>query len=483
MTLVNRVSAFFLVALALALACYSVAFYLLVRNYLNRQFDADLQSALQLLSASVEVEPDDVEWQPDEHGIDLNQRILNELIWIVADERNQTVDHSPLFERSNPRYTPLLTYTRGSHPEPQLPLELGEWRVLHGSLSAPAPDPESERESHEYATLRITVARSRESLDAVLNRLALLVTVLPAVVWIAAAGIGRWFVRRALQPVREMADTARSMMQADFNLRLPVSKSNDELAGLAASFNQLLDQLQVAFDRQRRFTGDAAHQLRTPLAVLQGQLDVALRRPRPTEEYQQTLKLLTDQTTELRQVVESLLFLARASDESVPPSCEALALDQWLTEYSSHWADHPRASDLTTKSNASATVSASVPLLTQLLDNLVGNAFKYSQPGTPVEIELQKNGNSASISVSDRGMGIAPEDQHVIFEPFYRSEAARRAGITGTGLGLSVAARIAAALGGQLSCASRLGHGCTFILTLPARPKHEEDFKSASPRA
>jgi two-component system sensor histidine kinase SenX3 len=96
---------------------------------------------------------------------------------------------------------------------------------------------------------------------------------------------------------------------------------------------------------------------------------------------------------------------------------------------------------------------------------------------------LHKNGNSASISVSDRGIGIAPEDEHGIFEPFFRSEAARRAGIAGTGLGLSVAARIAAALGGQLSCVSRLGHGSTFTLTFPARPKHEEDFKTASSRA
>jgi heavy metal sensor kinase len=483
MTLVNRVSVFFLVALALALICYSAAFYFLVRNYLNRQFDDDLHSALQILSASVEVEPDDAKWHPAEHGIDLNQHILNEVVWVVADERGQAVDRSPNATRADPQYQPLLSFARTIHPEAYVPVELGDWRVMQTSLSAPSPKPESQREAHEYATLLITVGRSRTTLDSVLHRLALLVTVLPAVVWIAAALIGRWLVGHALQPVREMAESARSMTRADFDLRLPVSKSNDELADLATTFNQLLDQLQDAFDRQRRFTGDAAHQLRTPLAVLQGQLDVALRRPRQTEEYQRTLNVLSDQTTELRLVVESLLFLARSGDDGVPPESESIALEQWLGKYAAHWANHPRARDLTTTLNASALVSASPPLLTQLLDNLVGNAFKYSQPGTPVEIVVTKDGDSASISVTDRGIGIAPDDQRAIFEPFFRSDEARRAGIAGTGLGLSVAARIANALGGELCCTSRPGEGSTFTLTLPTTSQHKEDFKSASSRA
>jgi heavy metal sensor kinase len=482
MTLANRVSAFFLVALALALVCYSAAFYFLVRNYLNRQFDDDLHSALQILSASVEVEPDDAKWHPAEHGIDLDQHILNEVIWVVTDERGQAVDRSPRASRTDPLFAPLLTFARDPHPEAYVPVELEDWRAMQTTLSAPAPKPESEREAHEYASLHITVARSRTNLDAVLNRLALLVTILPAVVCLAAAGIGRWFVRHALQPVREMADRARSMHTADFELRLPIGKSNDELAELAKTFNQLLDQLQSAFDRQRRFTGDAAHQLRTPLAVLQGQLDVALRRPRQTEEYQQTLGVLSDQTAELRQVVESLLFLARASDDGLPPNCEPVALDKWIHEFARHWASQPRGKDLAITCDSSTNLTASVPLLSQLLDNLVGNAFKYSQPGTPIEIAVQKNGNRVSISVKDRGIGISPEDQRAIFEPFFRSDEARRAGIAGTGLGLSVAARIAAALGGDLTCTSQIGQGTTFTLTLPAILKHEEHFKSASSR-
>jgi heavy metal sensor kinase len=468
MTLANRVSAFFLVALALALVCYSAAFYFLVRNYLNRQFDDDLHSALQILSASVEVEPDDAKWHPAEHGIDLNQHILNEVIWVVTDERGQAVDRSPRAVRTDSQFAPLLSFARELHPEAYVPVELGEWRAMQTALSAPAPKPASEREAHEYASLRITVGRSRTNLDSVLNRLAVLVTVLPAVVWVAAALIGRWFVRHALQPVREMADRARSMHQADFELRLPVGTSNDELSELAATFNQLLDQLQIAFDRQRRFTGDAAHQLRTPLAVLQGQLDVALRRPRPTEEYQQTFNVLSDQTAELRQVVESLLFLARSEADAMIDKAEPVDLDAWLMHYAHRWKDHPRKCDLQIEATSRSCVSAPTPLLYQLLDNLIINAFKYSRPGTSVRVSATRENDRVRLVVADAGVGIPPDERQAIFEPFYRSPEARQSGVAGTGLGLSVAARIAGALGGDIKCDSAPGQGSTFTLSLPA---------------
>jgi heavy metal sensor kinase len=467
MTLANRVSAFFLVALAIALACYSAAFYVLAHNYLNRQFDEDLQSALQILSSSVEVEPDDAKWDPAEHGIDLHQRILNEVIWVVADELGQTIDRSPAASRNNATLTPVFDYSRQLHPDARTPTELGDWRVMQTELAAPKPKPLSAREPHEYASLLITVARPRNELDTTLGRLATLVIVLPAAVWLAAAVLGRWFVNTALRPVREMADRARSMTRADFNLRLPVSKSNDELSELASTFNHLLDQLQTAFNQQHRFTGDAAHQLRTPLAVLQGQLDVALRRPRANEEYQQTLGTLSDQTAELRQIVESLLYLARTEANSEPPDREPISVDDWLASYTSHWREHPRMHDIAVNARTASTILVSPHLLTQLIDNLVSNAVKYSDPGSPITIGANKVGNDIEISVTDRGVGISPGELATIFDPFYRSESARHAGIAGTGLGLSVAARIATALGGRLSCASRLGAGSTFTLTIP----------------
>jgi heavy metal sensor kinase len=467
MKLVTRVSAFFLAALAVALIGYSAVIYYLISNYLYRQFDADLHGALDLLAASVEVEQDDAKWQPGEHGIDLSQPMFNEVSWIVANETGQMVDRSPHIDRKNPQFQAILEYSRQQHSPTTTAKEIGDWRILQRELSAPDPKPVTLREPHEFTSVRITVGRSLDELKPSLNRLAWVVSTLPLALWLIAAAAGRWFVGKALEPVRAMAARARSTTQADFSLRLPVDETGDELAELGASFNHLLDRLQSAFKRQQRFTGDAAHQLRTPLAVLLGQIGVARRRPRSTEEYQQTLALLEKQTIELNQIVESLLFLARSEEDAVPPNLERVALDDWLADYLERWQSHPRWTDMTANFNSDVAVKITPVLFTQALDNLLNNAFAYSKAGTPVELVADRMGSHAVVSVQDQGMGISAADQATIFEPFIRAAEARQLGISGTGLGLAIVAQIARALGGEARCESKPGEGSTFSLHLP----------------
>jgi signal transduction histidine kinase len=483
MTLVNRVSAFFLVALATALISYSAGFYFLMRKYLYEEFDGELRSALHILSASVEIERDDAKWHPAEHGIDLKQRTLSDVIWIVCDERNQVIDRSPSIQRTDPAFQSLLDYARQADSGADHPGTLGPWRVLQKEMAAPQPKPIAEREPNEYASVRVTVARSQAELVLAMRRVAVLVCILPAAVWLIAAAVGRWFVRHALRPVRGMAASARSMTHADFGLRLPIGSSQDELADLGEAFNQLLEQLQAAFDQQRRFTGDAAHQLRNPLAVLQGQLDVARRRRRTTEEYERTLDVLIAQTAELRQIVESLLYLARSEGDASVPQRELIALDEWLPQYLSRFNDHPRRNDLIFEGGHATCISASVPLLSQLLDNLLSNAFKYSAVGTPIELQITRDQGHVTLAVKDHGIGISAKDRASIFEPFYRSDDARRAGYPGIGLGLSVAAQIAAVLNAEVKCDSIPGKGSTFFVVFHAAPANDarvEQFAAAS---
>lgn len=467
MRLVSRVSAFFLAALAAALVGYSAATYYLISSYLYRQFDADLHGALDLLAASVEVEPDDAKWHPAEHGINLAQPVLEQSLWIVCDETGQVIDHSPRLVRRDPQFRELFEFASLSQSGAG-PVELGDLRVVHRTLAAPTPKPLSLREPHEFMSVRITVGRSLSELGSTLSRLALLLTAVPAGVWLISAVGGRWFVRKALSPVRAMAERAQSTTQADFQLRLPVNASGDELAELGDAFNRLLDQLQEAFDRQRRFTSDAAHQLRTPLTVLLGQIDVARRRTRTSDEYQRTLDLLADEASQLAQTVESLLFMARAEQGALPPDMDRVAIDEWLRDYVQRWSTHPRAKDLTTRFDANREVVASRTLLAQALDNLLTNAFNYSEPGTPVTFTSAERDGEVFVSVKDRGMGITAADRDVIFEPFFRSPEARGAGVAGTGLGLPLSARIIRLFQGRLTCQSSAGEGSEFCVILPA---------------
>lgn len=474
MTLVNRVSAFFLAALAATLVVYSAVFYFVLRERLENEFDHELRGVLNPLVAAIEAETDSVKWQPTEHTIATGSSLQDDdkVCWVVSDGQQRIIaasaDRGP-FDPHSAASKEWFDYAIASRPEEAKFIESNGWRVLQRRI-VPLPASEGqtsddefqERQPDEFDALVVTAARSTRNLQANLRQLAELTILLPAGAWLLAATLGRWFVRRAITPVAAMAAKARAMTGDAIADRLPASATRDELADLGDAFNALLDRRHRAFEEQRRFTGDAAHQLRTPLTVLGGQIDVALRRSRDADEYRRTLGVLHDEVGEMRKIVDSLLFIARADGDAPLPDREPLALERWLPKYLERWDNHPRRADMSLELGSPATVSASAPLLAQLLDNLIGNACKYSTPGSPITIAADGGDGAATIAVTDRGPGIAPADQAAVFEPFVRTAEARQRGVAGTGLGLSIAARIASALGGRITLASAPGSGSTF---------------------
>jgi heavy metal sensor kinase len=467
--LINRVSVFFLAGLAVVLVVFSGVFYAFVRAHLVHQFEQELRGTFNSLVAAAEIEPTDVSWQPLEHTIALGATDgPGEVQWVVVG------DGSRIVEKSRGASPKLMERAKriASQPPGEDSGEIvmdDDWHLLHQRLVAPTPD-HTVRDLDEFDEIAIVVARSNSPLNADLRRLLLLVCALPVATWLAAAAVGHYYCRRALQPVFDMSQQARSMSGDNLHSRLLVTGTGDELADLASSFNTVLDRQHRAFEQQRRFTGDAAHELRTPLTVLLGQIDVALRRTRSPQEYAATLGVLRDQTTQLQTIVESLLFLARAEEDAVLPDAETISLAQWLPDYMRRWKEHPRCGDVSLRlgDDGETQVKASPVLLARLLDNLIENALKYSPPGSRVEISTSHNDSAVLLEVQDQGRGIAPQDLPSIFQPFFRCRASRESGIAGTGLGLAIAARIASAFGGQLKCASEVGRGSHFTLQLPA---------------
>lgn len=469
MKLVNRVSIFFLAALAVVLVIYSGAFFAFVRAQLVQQFERELYGALNSLVAAVEVEPEEVKWQPLEHTIALGAaQGPEEVQWTVVGDGSRVVETSRnVTSEMVAQAIGIASDVSPSAPNGQT-ITYGDWHMLSLRLVAPAPD-NSDREPDEFDEIVVVVAQSFAPLSANLRRLLILACVLPVGTWLAAAAAGHWFCRRALQPVLDMSEQARSMTSANSQSRLPVFETGDELAELAVAFNTLLDHQHRAFEQQRRFTGNAAHELRTPLTVLLGQIDVALRRTRSSEEYAATLRLLRDQTAQLQTIVESLLFLARAAEDAILPDSETLTLATWLPEYLNRWTEHPRRNDISLQIGdiGACQIKASSALLARLMDNLIDNAFKYSAPGSRVDVSTANDDVDIIVVVQDQGRGIAAEDLAEIFNPFFRSRSSRDAGIAGTGLGLSIAARIANAFRGRLDCTSEIDRGSRFTLRLP----------------
>jgi signal transduction histidine kinase len=485
MGLAARLSAFFLVALAVVLVGFSLALFVLARVYLYRQVDERLSAALDTLAAAAEVEPEGVEWEPHEHHLTLGQGDGADAVgWVVQDDRGNLVDHSNNLTSGELATSPLSIPLAGPQ-EIRLVYHEGQpWRVKQRQLRAGLPDgrtasmpagpdhddPPGAPEPRRFPSLLLTGGVSLAPVQATLRTLAVVLTGLSLFLWLAAALLGRRLCKRALVPVVRMAAAARAMSAADLNQRLPSPQTGDELEDLGSAFNNLVGRLQEAFERQRRFTGDASHQLRTPLAALLGQVEVALRRDRPPDDYRHVLARVYAQAEHLHRIVEMLLFLARADADSRLPDLEAMDLAGWLPGYLGTGPRRERVADFRVEAPPGQPlwVRAQGPLLGQFLDNLLDNACKYSRPGTPVLLRLGHEAGSVTLTVEDRGLGIDPEDLPHVFEPFYRSPRARGLGVAGVGLGLAVSQRIAAAFGGTLEVQSEPGRGSRFTLRLPA---------------
>lgn len=454
MTLTMRLSVFFLSMLAAVLVGFSATLYGLASTYLYRRIDNRLEAALDVLSATAEVAADGVKWESQERPVSLAAPEGEASVsWLVRDPQGKIIDRP-----------------REGGGEELLSADPTDWRVRSRRIVAEGNRDSTEDHDGErrYSFLVVTTGLSLRPAASALRQLFLVLCILSATLWLSAALLGRWLCRRALAPLRRMASAARSMRAADRDQRLPVAPTRDELQELGQAFNDLLTRLQESYERQARFSGDASHQLRTPLTSMLGQIEIALRRPRPAEDYQQTLNVLHGQALRMRQIVESLLFLARADAEARAPKLERLDLRAWLKEHLTSWTEHARAADFRIEAGDEPVwVQAQAPLLGQLLDNLLDNACKYSSAGTPIRISLSVAKDAVGLTVADVGCGIAEEDIPHLFDPFYRSPQARRLGVEGLGLGLAVAERIAQALDGSLQVRSRPGQGSDFTLRFP----------------
>ena len=475
MTLTTRVSTYFLVVLAGVLAAFSATLLLMSRSYLYRHADDQLQSTLSILVAAVEVGEDGVEWEPQERELLREGKAgASHIVWMVADDQGRRLDENQVDTAQRILDEWAVDFAMAEDSHAVVAADGRHWRLARrvvrspAATVSPAARPAAPEEAKPAAVI-LTAGISLEPSQATLRTLAASVGSLSIGFWLLAAATGRAVCRRALAPLAGMAAAARSIRAAELQRRLPAPASGDELENLGQAFNGLLDRLQESFQRQQRFTGDASHQLRTPLTIMLGQVEVALRRDRTPEEYRRALENVAVQSARLRQIIEMLLFLSRADSEARLPHLETLDLREWLKGHLQQWSAHSRRGDvhLEIEADRPLRIQAHPPLLGQLIDNLLDNACKYSEPGTRVTVRAQETAQGCRLSIEDAGCGIPAEETSHIFKPFYRTPDARQNGHEGVGLGLAVAQRIAGAFGGSISVTSQVAHGSRFTVELP----------------
>jgi heavy metal sensor kinase len=311
----------------------------------------------------------------------------------------------------------------------------------------------------------ISLNKSLALMASYQNKLLLLT---PIVILLAAVG-GHLMSRKALRPVAGLAAEARRINDRNLDIRLPVPSARDEISDLSVTLNLMLERIDKAFASVRSFTGNASHELRTPISLLRTEIEVALMRPRATEEYRAILGRLHEETVRMTSLVENLLSLARADGGAETIALAPIPVKALLSQAAKTWtsAMHQALLDFRVEMPEDGpALLGDVHGIPRLLSILLENASKYTPPGGAVTLRAAVESERIVISVQDTGIGIAPEDRARIFERFYRAAPAHQAAPAGSGLGLALGKWIAERHRTELRVESEPGRGSCFSFSI-----------------
>jgi signal transduction histidine kinase len=360
----------------------------------------------------------------------------------------------------------------------------------HLLMAARAPARESQ-------ISRVVVASSTKSAELAVGELVGTMLVIAPLLLLISIGGAYVIAGRALRPIDGIINEVQAITDGrSLHRRLPSAGVGDELERLTTTLNEMMERLERSFGALRRFTADASHELKTPLAVLRADVERAMTPNVPQAERLVALEEALHEITRMAGLVESLLTLARADERRFDLHLEPVALEMLVRDVFETAVILGEASGLTVTMPVleSAMVMGDAPRLRQLFLNLITNAIKYTPSGGSVELKLENYGKTVAFSVRDTGIGIAAGDLPHIFERFWRADRARSRVVptsgehpwmmerVGFGLGLAIGQWIAEAHGGAISVRSRLGRGSTFTVTLPVaegakREGREEDVE------
>jgi len=280
----------------------------------------------------------------------------------------------------------------------------------------------------------------------------------------------RLIAGRSIRPIEMVIATAEKMTQENLHQRIGLPRHHDELYRLSATINALLDRMHEAFQREKQFTADASHELKTPLAVIKGTLEVLVRKPREQEHYETRIQFCLKELNRMAQLIDQLLMLARYESNRMDPRIEQVKLSLALERVKGRLQPVALEKEILFKvfGTENAFVAADPSMLEIILENILSNAIKYSPPRSMITITMERKSSSLACSITDQGIGIPEEKLNAIFERFYRVDESRNSGTGGFGLGLSIVKKLADLQQIKVSVTSREKIGTTFTLTFPS---------------
>ena len=288
--------------------------------------------------------------------------------------------------------------------------------------------------------------------------------------FLGCSATGLIIARRGLRPLREIIGTARRIRSSTLNERIDASALPAELGLLAGTFNDMLDRLEESFGRLERFSADIAHELRTPVNNLRGEVEVALGQPRSPEQYREILASSLEEFGRLAKLIDSLLFLARAESPQTEIVKQRLDLSRELATVRDFYEAAAHDAGVELKVAAAEGIQADLDrtLFQRAIGNLIANALAHTPRGGSITLSALAENGSIHVEVADTGSGISPEHLPHVFDRFYRADPARSSGSGSIGLGLALVKSIATLHQGSCTVASEPGRGTRIAINLPA---------------
>ena len=329
-----------------------------------------------------------------------------------------------------------------------------DYRVLN-----PTPDTASEP--------RLTLLLDITHHQHFLQRMQQLIWLTVGLSALATALLGVWATRSALRPLRQMSEIAASVSASSLTTRLPDNEMPTELAELTQAFNAMLARLDDAFQRLSAFSADIAHELRTPLSNLLTHTQVILTRPRAVEDYREALLGNLEELQGMAQMVNDMLYLAKADHGLLTPARQSLHLADEADALLEFFAPLAEEAQVQLLREGQATLQGDRTMLRRALSNLLDNALRFTPSGGSVTMKMAQTAQGVELSISNDGSTIAPEILPRLFDRFYRADPARQEGTEHAGLGLAITQSIIRAHGGSIRCESAAGT-TRFLIELPA---------------
>jgi heavy metal sensor kinase len=449
-----RLTAWYFAILAVVLSAFGVSAYLEMRHSIHKTVDEELairaQGVRQLIVRTVERgAEDDLQEGLREHT-ELRQ---GGALLQVSDEQGNWLYRSPIMSDYGIPRPAVVTRRAIDFMGKDIPLRIWSERVSVGGQS-----------------YLIQSAFEMDDFYEALDHFALLLFIsIPSLLLCAAAG-GYWISTRALAPVDQITQTARTISAQNLSSRLIVPKTRDELQRLSETLNGMLERLEAAFKKITQFTADASHELRTPVAVMRTRAELSLRKARSADEYRDVIAEVLTELEKTSGLIEQLMFLARADSGAETLHFSATNVTEILREACHQGSALAEAKQIAFQekiSGDSLWIQGDASSLRRLFLILIDNAVKYTPANGQVEVSLQRSDGYAVAEVRDTGIGIAETDLPNVFERFYRADKARTRESGGVGLGLSIGRWITEVHTGTIEVHSSPGRGSIFQIRLP----------------